>query len=59
MKEFIKGMIFWFLVLVFIFTAWKVAEFLISVITMQFIIKIMIVIVVLGAIYILREIKKV
>lgn len=57
MKEFIKGMIFWFLVLVFIFTAWKVAEFLISVITMQFIIKIMIVIVVLGAIYILREIK--
>ena len=53
MKEFIKGMIFWFLVLVFIFTAWKVAEFLISVITMQFIIKIMIGIVVLGAIYIL------
>ena len=55
MKEFIKGMIFWFLVLVFIFTAWKVAEFLISVITMQFIIKIMI----LGAIYILKETKEV
>lgn len=59
MKEFIKGMIFWFLVLVFIFTAWKVAEFLISVITMQFIIKTMIGIVVLGAIYILKETKEV
>lgn len=59
MKEFIKGMIFWFLALVFIFTAWKVAEFLTTVITMQFIMKIMIGIVVLGAIYILKETKEV
>ena len=59
MKEFIKGIIFWSILLGTIFFVWGLAEFLAAVITMKIIIKAVIIITVLGSFYILKETKEV
>ena len=59
MKEFIKGIIFWSILLGTIFWVWGLAEFLAAVITMKTIIKAVIIIIVLGSFYILKETKEV
>lgn len=59
MKEFIKGMIFWSIFLGILFLMWGVAEFIASVITIKTIIKIFFIITIIGAVYILRELKEV
>ena len=59
MKEFIKGIISWSISLGTIFSLWGLAEFLAAVITMKTIIKAVIIIIVLGSFYILKETKEV
>lgn len=59
MKEFIKGIIFWSILLGTIFFVCGLAEFLAAVITMKTIIKAVIIITVLGSFYILKETKEV
>lgn len=59
MKEFIKEIIFWGIFLGIIVIMWGIAEILASVITMQFIMKIVVITIIAGSIYILKMSKEV
>lgn len=56
MKNLTRGLIFWIIALAFIFVMWTIAEALSKVITMSMIMNLVYVLLVISAVYILKNI---
>ena len=56
MKNILKGLIFWIIALAFIFVIWTIAETLIRIVTINFIMNLVYVLLAISIVYILKNI---